>query len=693
MKNKWAVLFLLCLGLSSLSASDGPVWKVRGSNPLTNHQLGRQLGLFFAEEERDAFEAYEIEDAALVLISHLQGKGFLDAQVEGLIYTEESEVPVSYEWDKDLDTFLPDDIAARRVEFLMKPGVRFFYEDVELAGSSVLDQQEVEAFFFEEPLLFQGKRSRVFSEGGLKAGVRNLQGYLQGQGYLNARVKATTVERDSDSGAVRVELELSEGPMFTVASVDISGVPASVDESVLEDPVGEPMSRMLLQNLAAEVRKMMYQQGYPDVEVHRFWEEISGTSDAVDVRLRLEVVPGEQQRIAEVEIRGLDHTREGWLRQRMKLSEGELFDPLKVDYVRQRMSARGIFDSVEVSTEIVSSEDRKLVFDVRERFPWTWDAYMGWGSYERLRGGMSLEKINLFGLGHRLKFKGQVSMKSALAEMRYQIPEFLGTSTSVSTNSFAMMREELSFDREEYGVDFTVSKHLSDLDLNVDAVFTYQSLNALNSKLQDANTPDESVRVGSLEVRLGRDHRDSILNPTDGYRFFARVESASEWLGGQADYVRGEFGLSLHGKLGHGLIWHAAMSHGVVGTVDAAEGEIPTNKHFFPGGENSVRGYLKGGAAPKSEDGEFLGANSYLLLNLELEQLLSENLSVVVFFDGVGVSPDTAHYPFDETLGSVGLGLRYKTFMGPLRLEYGHNLRGRPGDPDGTLHLSLGFPF
>ncbi|MCB1122023.1 MAG: BamA/TamA family outer membrane protein, partial [Verrucomicrobiae bacterium] len=50
-------------------------------------------------------------------------------------------------------------------------------------------------------------------------------------------------------------------------------------------------------------------------------------------------------------------------------------------------------------------------------------------------------------------------------------------------------------------------------------------------------------------------------------------------------------------------------------------------------------------------------------------------------------------YPFDEYLYSIGLGIRFRTFMGPIRLEYGHNLKQREGDPSGTYHLTIGYPF
>jgi len=80
-------------------------------------------------------------------------------------------------------------------------------------------------------------------------------------------------------------------------------------------------------------------------------------------------------------------------------------------------------------------------------------------------------------------------------------------------------------------------------------------------------------------------------------------------------------------------------------------------------------------------------------LNLELEQLLTDSLSAVVFVDTLAASRLASDGLGDETLSSIGLGVRWRTFMGPVRLEYGHNLNRRPGDPNGALHFAIGFPF
>ena len=61
--------------------------------------------------------------------------------------------------------------------------------------------------------------------------------------------------------------------------------------------------------------------------------------------------------------------------------------------------------------------------------------------------------------------------------------------------------------------------------------------------------------------------------------------------------------------------------------------------------------------------------------------------------DAVGIARSRSDYPWDEGLYSAGGGIRWRTIIGPARLEYGYNLNRRPHDPAGTLHLSIGFPF
>jgi outer membrane translocation and assembly module TamA len=174
---------------------------------------------------------------------------------------------------------------------------------------------------------------------------------------------------------------------------------------------------------------------------------------------------------------------------------------------------------------------------------------------------------------------------------------------------------------------------------------------------------------------------------------FSTFEVASEALLGDVDFQRMETSISYHHAISR-LQWvHFGVSHGFVTTVDGPAEDLPVNRRFFPGGDNSIRGYQYGEAAPRDVDGDLVGAETYTLGNIEFEQGITPTWSVVFFFDALGMATSIEDWPVNEALYSVGLGVRWKSIIGPVRLEYGHNLNPRDDDPNGTLHVSVGFPF
>jgi outer membrane protein insertion porin family len=141
------------------------------------------------------------------------------------------------------------------------------------------------------------------------------------------------------------------------------------------------------------------------------------------------------------------------------------------------------------------------------------------------------------------------------------------------------------------------------------------------------------------------------------------------------------------------LVLHLGVRSGAIVTSDENSSNVPFVERFFLGGEDTVRGYREGKASPLDENGDEIGAQAYVLTNVELEQRLYSDLSIVVFYDGLYNSQDGFYEDGTEYLYSIGLGLNYKTVVGPVRLEYGYHPDPRKHDTQGTLHLSIGFPF
>lgn len=689
-----------CLSISPFvqAKKEGEVkpasWKVSGQGVIKNFALKRQLNTMF-DEEKEFLEAVDIEDAALILLSGLQSEGFLDAQAEAtLTFEDESEETIV--WDKSFSVVLPRTTKARKVHFKLLPGQISYFEEVKIeSNNSKLEQDEIEAFFFSEGLLFQGDSSRVFTPSVASSGAANIAMYLKQSGYQLAIVEAEITEPNKEQLYAKVvTLTIDQGPLHVVDRVEWNVSSDSIDPEVdSAKVVNEPYSRFAVQDLMKSLRNQFYEAGYPDVSVSFDREDTVVSEERVDVSVTFDVVPGDHQTVGVVSYLGADQTRLHFLDSRVELDEGEPLNPVLLEKSRLNLSRVGAFGRVDFATSPGEGDAQDLEFTLEERRPWKVDVLGGWGSYERLRGGISAERLNVWGLGHQLRFRSILSMKSALGEVRYLYPQIFNTNTSVSSKVFALDRDENVYDLKQVGVDLGISSRIDFLDLNADMVYTFESIEVIEDDVGANNTTEDDSLVGSIGLRLSRDRRDNPINPKTGYRFTSSFEWASQSLGGEADYQLAEVSYSKHRDIGRGLYWHAALNMGMIDSFSVSESQIPTGKLFRQGGENSIRGYKRGDASPIDENGNFVGASSYALLNLELEQLLTESLSLILFGDGLAQTPDFGSGPFDEYLYSAGLGLRFKTVMGPVRLEYAHNLNKRETDPNGTFHFAIGYPF
>jgi outer membrane protein assembly factor BamA len=320
---------------------------------------------------------------------------------------------------------------------------------------------------------------------------------------------------------------------------------------------------------------------------------------------------------------------------------------------------------------------------------------IGWGSYEMLRGGIEANLNNLWGLAHHVNVQAIQSFKSSSGQFTYTIPEWVGRDYDLFFDASALRREEVDFTRIEYGGGAGLHKYFQPAATDVVLRYNYRILNALDFSSVEGVASEglTNPAVGSITFEAKHDRRDNPLYPRNGYKVFLTLETATEYLGGDANFQRVELSTSWHHPLGGGRYLSLGLSQGADITFGSPANNLPFNSRFFPGGENSIRGYKEGEASPRNPQGQLVGAETYTLGTVEVEQALTAKWSLVVFSDSLGFARRIQQYPWDTGLFSVGGGLRWRTIIGPVRLEYGYNLNPRPGDPTGTLLFSLGYPF
>lgn len=670
--------------------------KVSGLGWWDDRQMRLTLERLLGESRGPKLDANAVEDAVFLLMSALAEDGYLRPVIEALITLEDGG-KLDFSFEHDLATLLPRPMAVTHLELKVNEGVRYLLDEVEIKGGEVvIDPAKARLFFgFGEGFLVDSS-DRLYSPSKLKSSTRRLEDDLRRRGYADGTVKSVVTATDHASGKVSVEVTIFPGARWVIRGVV---EPAFVPEDVELPPttVGENQVWQAgwQQDTAQAVRQAYYAAGYPDARVRVepvLQEEAAGGVQPVEVAINVD--PGEHVLIGEIRFEGDQRTNESVLRRRVDSQTGDPLDPTSIEESRYRLSRLGVFRRIDVDYVPADAGERDVVFHLQDLPAKEASLLLGYGSYEQLRGGIELAQTNLWGRAHRSRLLLVQSFKGTQGNYTYTVPELFGEQIDGSVRLFGLQREEVAFERQEYGGSATLRRRIPWFGAEGRLGYTYQSLQNNDNVLGTSAVDEVRTNVASIDVGLTRDRRDNPLRPRRGYRWFGQAELASKNLGGEVDYQRIELGGSYHTSWGAGRWIHAGLIHGVVLTLGADNDlDLPVNKRFYPGGDNDIRGYQDGEAAPRTIDGAFVGAKSYLLLNLEVEQALSKSWSAILFFDALGETVSLADYPFQERLYSAGLGLRYQTLIGPVRLEYGRNLNPRDGDPSGTLHFSVGFPF
>ncbi len=686
------MLLLLILSTFSVAAkSDSAELKISGYGLLGDLKLKRLLKLLLADKTNQFFNANFIEDSVVVMRSELQRDGYLRPEIIARV-TSESGERETFRWIDTLGEPLPRTLRARHVHFRIHEGVRHHYRDVRFEGLETIDDEAALSYFVNTLGLLKLSANRIYTIEKARSSARALQEALERDGFQNASVVLTNVLRDDRTGDVDLTVRVNQGRRFMVHSVRVEELQETATNVLrtTEIKTNQPYSRLWLQDFEQKLVRRRYQEGFPDAkaEVTVLGAE---TNDAVQLDLRAQVIPGRKVFVGAIQFLGEKETRESAMRARVPLKPGDALDRTAAEQGRFRLARLGVFDSVEMRYDVVNEQTRDVVYEVKEGKEIEFSLLAGFGSYELLRGGIILDKHNVWGLTHDSRLKLVQSFKSSSGEYTYTIPQFRWGS-DLFFNASGLRREEVDFTREELSASVGARRRFEPIATDASLRYSYQYLNAARADFVTGfGLPNARVAAAILDLR--HDRRDNPITPRRGYKIFSNLEVASSALGGEVDYQRVELQGSYHWPISKDRWLHIGASHGAIFTGTDSRSDLPFNKRFFPGGENSIRGYQEGQASPRNAAGKIVGAESYLGANFEVEQALTPTWSMVGFIDAMGVAQEIGSYPFNELLYSVGGGLRWNTLIGPIRLEYAYNLHRRRHDPAGTLHISIGFPF
>jgi outer membrane protein insertion porin family len=669
--------------------------KVSGYGFFGNRQLKNLLVTLQPEGAKPEFyDANFIEDCALLLVSTLRRDGYLKPRVVAHVTLDDKKT-VDFEWLESGREPLPRPLRARRVRFKIHKGMLYHYASVQIEGLRIMSVKEARAFFIEKDVLIHFKDTRIYTPEKLKQSLNNLQETMERRGYESAKVEVAQLEQNDRTGKVAVRIKATEGRKSLVRSIrkEIYLESTNVVHEASLIKTNGVFSQPWAQDFKQNLRTIYYHQGYPDASVELVKTNKEEGDYVIEFDLLAKVFTGPRIKLDKVKFEGYRKTAPTFLAKRVGLKEGSDLDRVKVEEGRYRLARLGVFDSVDLRYDLINEQERDVIYTVKEGKRMDLSVLAGYGSYELLRGGLEFEQFNVWGRAHHARLRLIQSFKASSGDYTYNVPSIFGGDVDLFLTATGLRRDEVSFVREEYGGGVGLRRAFKAISSDLSVRYQYQVLNASKVDPGLATEGLPSASVGTIIAELRHDRRDNPLYPRKGYKVFSNLEIGSSYIGGEANYQRFEAAGAYHFPLYDSGWLNLGLSHGVLLTIGSKAIDLPFNRRFFPGGENSIRGYQEGEASPRNAAGQFTGAETYVLGNIEFEQALTKAFSLVLFSDSIGFARELSDYPLNESLFAAGAGLRWKTIVGPIRLEYGHNLNPREGDPSGTIHFSMGFPF
>jgi outer membrane protein insertion porin family len=395
---------------------------------------------------------------------------------------------------------------------------------------------------------------------------------------------------------------------------------------------------------------------------------------------------------------GLHQTREVTVAREIDLRPGEPFSFERVLQSQRRLLSLGIFERVAISELDPDRErQRDIVVNVQEAPRTTVSWGIGYSEQDLLRGSVELTRRNLSGLGRTASIFVRGSFRGSRFLLNVREPWLLGRDLDSFLTAFWEEEERASFDYNRKGGVAQVGQTLGSRTTLIYR-YLYQDTNVFNIEVppEEIDRQFRTYTVSGPAFSVVWDTRDDPLAPRRGAFFGSDLGLSLDALGG-ASYMRGFFQAANVRRLRSDLALVLSARLGLAATFGDSPRLLPLPERFFAGGAYGPRGWPVDEVGPgvTAPEGEFFptGGNALLLGGAELRYDLTRSFQLATFVDIGNVYPEVRDLSIPDLRKSVGLGVRYLTPIGPIRLDYGRKIHRLPGETPGRLHLTIGYAF
>ncbi|GAA0478671.1 autotransporter assembly complex family protein [Parasphingorhabdus litoris] len=523
---------------------------------------------------------------------------------------------------------------------------------------------------------------------------------LRIEGYYDAIVRNSFA---SGSGTdIAVTIAITAGPQYQLDAITLRGLEQTDGDDAekfrnafgLES--GETINSDQISEAEARLNREMTENGYAFAETAE--PELTVDHAERDGDLDIVATPGEKYVFGSIlldntELFGPDHAA-----LIARFDAGDLYQQSDVEDLRRALIATGLVSTVGLTP--VASEVEPGVVDIAADVTpaplRTISGALGYGTGEGLRSEVSWEHRNFFPPEGLIRLTGVLATQEQSGSITYRRNNFRRRDNVLNGQVALSNIDNSAFEARTFSVSGSLERQsnlIFQKKWNWSAGF---ELLASQERDLDGNiqtTSRDTFFIGALPLTLSYDGSDDLLDPTHGFRLSARFSPEASLQSGSFFYARSQLDGSAYFPVSEKIVLAGRARIGSI--VGAGSNRIAPSRRLYSGGGGSVRGFGFQRIGPRDVNNDPAGGRSLVEFSLEARvrlDIFGGNFGVVPFIDAGNVYSETLP-DFTGMRFGTGLGVRYYSDFGPIRVDLGTPINPQPGDSRIAVYVSLGQAF